>query len=142
MNAITNATNAADIAGLRAQVAEIRALLTGPTEAKAPKADKGTSGAKRCKGVTATGDRCRNTGKRFCHLHAGQKNGVVPPVVTTKGSQTRETLSRKEFNRTVTTRAKFAGGGTYKAILADWAHVRELGTQGVTPDAIVAAYKK
>lgn len=59
----------------------------------------------------------------------------------TKGSQTRETLSRTEFNRTVTAKARLAGkiNGTsvYRTVLNSWAQVQELREQGHTPDQVL-----
>lgn len=61
----------------------------------------------------------------------------------TKGSQTRETLSRTEFNRTVTAKARLAGkvNGTsvYRTVLNSWAQVQELREQGHTPDQVLEA---
>lgn len=57
------------------------------------------------------------------------------PKAPTKGIQTRETLSRKEWNRTLTAKARLAGGDAYKRVLAQWdtlAEARE--TLGMTPD--------
>lgn len=58
----------------------------------------------------------------------------------TKGSQTRETLSRKDWNRTLTCKAKLAGGGTYKAVLAGWDQVTEARDAGMTPDEALALF--
>lgn len=58
----------------------------------------------------------------------------------TKGSQTRETLSRKDFNRTVTTKARLAGGATYKLVIANWDVVSEARDAGMTPDEVIAHF--
>lgn len=57
----------------------------------------------------------------------------------TKGSQTRETLTRKEFNRTVTAKARLAGGDTYKRVLAAWDQVTAM-RETSTPDEIIALF--
>ncbi len=64
----------------------------------------------------------------------------APAKPATKGAQTRETLSRKDWNRTLTAKAKRAGGGTYKAVLAAWAEVTEMRDQGSTPDEVRALF--
>jgi hypothetical protein len=56
----------------------------------------------------------------------------------TKGAQTRATLSRKDWNRTVTAKARFAGGDTYKRVLAAWADLQEAREAGMTPDEALA----
>ena len=61
------------------------------------------------------------------------------PKAPTKGSQTRETLSRKEWNRTLTAKARLAGGGTYKAVLADWDGVQAM-RETHTPDEVLALF--
>lgn len=61
-------------------------------------------------------------------------------VKSTKGAQTRETLSRKDWNRTLTAKARFAGGGTYKMILAAWADAQVAREAGFTPDEFLASF--
>lgn len=65
------------------------------------------------------------------------KKATTKPA--TKGSQTRETLSRKEFNRTVTAKARLAGGDTYKRVLAAWDQVQAL-RETSTPDEVLALF--
>lgn len=64
-----------------------------------------------------------------------QPKAVAKP---TKGSQTRATLSRKEWNRTLTCKAKLAGGDAYKRVLAAWDTVSEAREAGMTPDVALA----
>lgn len=58
----------------------------------------------------------------------------------TKGSQTRETLSRKEWNRTLTAKARLAGGDTYRRVQDAWAEVQEARKDGFTPDGVLAMF--
>lgn len=60
------------------------------------------------------------------------------PAKVAKGAQTRESLSRKDWNRTLTAKAKFAGGDTYKRVLASWADMQEARDNGYTPDEALA----
>jgi hypothetical protein len=62
----------------------------------------------------------------------------APAKPATKGAQTRATLSRKDWNRTVTAKARFAGGDTYKRVLANWALVQECAARNETPDQALA----
>lgn len=64
---------------------------------------------------------------------------VTKAAKVTKGSQTRETLSRKDWNRTLTAKARLAGGDTYKRTLAQWADVQAARTAGYTPDEVLAS---
>lgn len=67
-----------------------------------------------------------------------QPKAAPKPVKVTKGAQTRETLSRKDWNRTLTTKARLAGGDTYKRVLAQWDRAQELRNSGKTPDEALA----
>lgn len=58
----------------------------------------------------------------------------------TKGAQTRETLSRKDWNRTLTAKARFAGGSTYRTVLAQWADAQVAREAGFTPDEFLASF--
>lgn len=63
----------------------------------------------------------------------------------TKGSQTRETLSRKGWNRTLTAKAKLAGkfdDGTsvYAWVLEHWTTVQGYRDAGMTPDQALAEF--
>lgn len=62
------------------------------------------------------------------------------PKVVTKGAQTRETLSRKAWNRTLTAKARFAGGKTYASVVANWAQAQEAREAGMTPDQALALF--
>lgn len=64
----------------------------------------------------------------------------APKKPATKGAQTRETLSRKDWNRTLTAKARFAGGKTYKRVLDAWADVQEAREAGMTPDEALALF--
>jgi hypothetical protein len=65
----------------------------------------------------------------------------APKKPATKGAQTRETLSRSDWNHTLTAKARFAGGDTYKRVLADWqTTVTEARNSGMTPDEALALF--
>lgn len=64
----------------------------------------------------------------------------APVAKVTKGVQTRETLSRKDWNRTLTAKAKLAGGDTYKRVLAAWDDVQALRDSNFTPDEALARF--
>lgn len=76
---------------------------------------------------------------------AAPRPKVAAKVVTTapaKGAQTRESLSRKEWNRTLTAKARLAGktgtgSSVYSVVLANWADAQEAAKAGVTPDAFL-----
>lgn len=57
-----------------------------------------------------------------------------------KGAQTRETLSRKDWNRTLTTLAKTQpkGSGAYALVLASWSDMQEARDAGMTPREALA----
>lgn len=77
---------------------------------------------------------------------AAPRPKVAAKVVTTapaKGAQTRETLSRKDWNRTLTAKARLAGkAGTgcsvYSVVVANWDAAKAAQAAGVTPDAFLA----
>lgn len=65
----------------------------------------------------------------------------------TKGAQSRETLSRKDWNKTLATKARLAGSrpgkadeSVYSAIMRDWALIQAKREAGITPDAVLALY--
>ncbi len=64
----------------------------------------------------------------------------TPAKPALKGAQTRETLSRKDWNRTLTTLAKTQpkGSGAYKAVLAAWDQASEARDAGMTPQEALA----
>lgn len=64
----------------------------------------------------------------------------VTAKAPTKGAQTLETLSRKEWNRTLTAKAKLAGGDTYKRVLADWNLVQSARNAQYTPDQALGMF--
>ena len=57
----------------------------------------------------------------------------------TKGSQAVGALSRSEWNRTLTAKARLAGGDTYKRVIARWGWVQEQRNAGFTPDQVLRA---
>lgn len=61
------------------------------------------------------------------------------PKPAPKGAQSVETLSRKDWNRTLTAKARFAGGDTYKRVLDGWAIAQDMRAKGATPDAVLEA---
>ena len=63
----------------------------------------------------------------------------VAPKPAPKGAQSVETLSRKDWNRTLTTKARFAGGDAYKRVLDGWAIAQDMRAKGATPDAALEA---
>lgn len=68
-----------------------------------------------------------------------------PAAKVTKGAQTRESLSRKDWNRTLTAKAKLAGkydDGTsvYAYVIANWDEVQGQREAGMTPDEVLAQY--
>lgn len=63
----------------------------------------------------------------------------------TKGAQTRETLSRKEWNRTLTAKARLAGrydtgDSVYAYVLANWDEAQTAREAGMTPDEFLAGF--
>lgn len=73
-----------------------------------------------------------------------QPKAVAKP---TKGAQTRETLTRSAWNRTLCTKARLAGArpgkadeSVYSAIQRDWALIQAKREAGITPDAVLALY--
>lgn len=63
----------------------------------------------------------------------------APVAKVTKGAQTREVLSRKDWNRTLTTKARFMGGPAYKTLLASWDEAQTARDAGMTPDEALAS---
>lgn len=68
---------------------------------------------------------------------------VVTTAPAKKGAQTRETLSRKDWNRTLTTKARLAGKigevSVYSLVLAAWDRAQAAREAGVTPDEFLAS---
>lgn len=110
------ATNAARLASLESDVAEIRTLLHALLDAQAPVA------------------RAKKSPKK-----ATKKVAKKAPAKVTKGAQTRESLSRKDWNRTLTAKARFAGGQNYALVLAQWEDAQALRDGGSTPDEALEA---
>jgi hypothetical protein len=72
------------------------------------------------------------------------KIAVAAPAKT-KGASVKGEVSRKDWNRTLTTKARLAGkrdSGTsvYSLVLADWDKARTAHAAGMTPDAFLSAY--
>jgi hypothetical protein len=113
----------AESAAQRAEIAELTAtvsLLTGT--AKATDAPKRTT---------------RRTAKK-----AAAKKAAAP----TKGAQPKAALGRKEWNHTLSAKARLAGkraDGTtvYRAVMDAWADVQADREAGLTPDQVVAKYR-
>lgn len=62
-----------------------------------------------------------------------------------KGAQTRETLSRKDWNRTLTAKARLAGKydngeSVYSWVLANWDEAQVAREAGMTPDEFLAGF--
>lgn len=110
----------ADVAALRAEQAAQTGLLT----AIAAKLDAGAP-------AKATPAR---------KAPAKPKARKAAPKPPAKGAQTRETLSRKDWNRTLTTLAKTQpkGSGAYKAVLDAWDVASEARDAGMTPREALA----
>jgi hypothetical protein len=62
----------------------------------------------------------------------------APKARATKGAQSRETLSRKDWNKTLSTKARFLGGDSYKRVMGAWVDVQAMRAQGMTPDEVLA----
>ena len=167
MSKTTIAAVAADVATLSAEVKAVAesvkaltALVTASTPARVRNESLTVESASfapetertQCLGNTAAGARCKRlSGGDFCPSHKGQAKAARKPRAAkaasapaakkaTKGSKTASEQSRKDFNVTVCAKARLAGGGTYKAIIAAWADVKAAGAAGETPDQIVARY--
>ena len=105
----TVASAHARIDEIHAEIGEIKALLVGLTAQEPAKAPARKAPAKKAPKKAA-------------------------PKPATKGAQTRATLSRKEWNRTLSAKAKFAGGDAYKRVLGAWEQATEARDAGMTPD--------
>lgn len=68
---------------------------------------------------------------------------VTPAKPAKKGESTREVLSRKEWNRTLTAKARLAGSNkgvsAYSLVLARWADVQVAAKAGATPDEVLTS---
>lgn len=64
---------------------------------------------------------------------------VAKTAPAPKSAQTRETLSRKDWNRTLTTKARFAGGDAYKRVTAAWDLATQYRNAGATPEEAMTA---
>lgn len=158
MTRMTIAATNARIDALAGDVAEVasmlRALVDASAPAKATKDPKATApepvkvATRQCKGKTNAGARCKRlTAAKFCTSHASVDKAASAPksakaAKATKGSQTRETLTRAQWNRTLTAKARLAGGGAYRAVTSAWAEVQVLRTAGATPDEVLARFTK
>ena len=122
MARITVAAVAQDVAAIRTEVSALTdavkaltALVTAESPAK----------------VTA-----RKPAKKTA---PAKKAAPVKVAAPTKGSQTRETLTRKQWNATLSAKARFSGGSTYKDALARWSEIQDLRNNGATPDEALFA---
>lgn len=110
-------TTAARLDAIESDMREIRALLTALVPADAPAKKSSTKAPKK----------------------AARK---VAPKALPKGVRTTRatggTLSAKDWNRTVTAKARFAGGSTYATVIANWNYAREARLEGLTPDEFLA----
>ena len=112
-------TTAARLDALERDMGEIRALLTALVEKDAP--------AKR-----------RRSAKPKTRRVAAQPAALPKGVRTTRAAG--GTLSTKEWNRTLTAKARFAGGHTYRRVLASWAEAQVARANGVTPDEFLSSF--
>lgn len=64
---------------------------------------------------------------------------AAKPKASTKGQSSVGSITPKEWNRTLTAKARFAGGDAYKTVLAAWDRVQTLRAQGYSPDAALVA---
>lgn len=108
----------------------------------------------RCTAKASTGKRCKRLTKTgVCSTHTDLDAVTAPKAApkkatkatkakkaTTKGAST--SLTRSEWNKTVTTKARLAGGDTYKRVIAAWADVKAAHAQGQTPDQVIARFTK
>lgn len=68
------------------------------------------------------------------------KAKAAPKAAPTKGAQTRETLSRKDWNRTLTAKARLAGtcncgaDSVYRLATLNWDLIQGYRNEGMTPD--------
>lgn len=65
-----------------------------------------------------------------------------PAKKVTKGASTREVLSRKDWNRTLTAKARLMGKrdgvSVYSQVIAAWDEVQKSREAGMTPDQVLA----
>ena len=107
----------------------------------------------RCTAKTSTGKRCKRLTKTgLCSTHMdldaptpkASKASKAPKAKAapkaTKGERT--DLTRRDWNKTVTTKARLAGGDTYKRVIAAWADVKAAHAEGLTPDQVIARFTK
>lgn len=122
------------------------------TPKAAPKA-KAEAESTRCTAKNATGGRCKRLTKTgLCSTHVdldapaakapkAPKSKAAPKAPkATKGGRT--DLTRRDWNKTVTTKARLAGGDTYKRVIAAWAEVKAAHAEGLTPDQVIARFTK
>lgn len=130
----TNTTTRKTVAGAYAEIASLRASVEANFETLFAALGVDAS-------APAKTTRTRTSAKPAQARKAQPKKAPkkAQPKVT-KGAQTRETLSRKDWNRTVTAKARFAGGATYKRVLDAWADVQQAREAGMTPDEALALF--
>lgn len=119
--ATTHATRLARIESTLAAQGEVLARLAAHLDADAPAKTARKAPAKR----------------------KAAKRKPAPKVTPTKGATAQghgTGMTRKDWNKTLATKARFAGGGTYKAVMADWAEIQTLRAAGNTPDEVLSLF--
>ena len=119
-----NLSTAARLDAIESDMREIRALLTALVPADAPAKKSPRKPARKA-----------------------AKPAVTEKVATKalpKGVRTTRaaggTLSTREWNRTLTAKARFAGGDTYRRVLACWDDAQVARANGVTPDEFLSSF--
>ena len=130
MSRMTVAQVATDVAALAEAVASMNATLMTLVPVVESLAQE------RAKVTAPAPARKKTTPKK----PAAKKVAPKPaPKPAPKGAQSVETLSRRDWNRTLTTKARFAGGDAYKRVLDGWAIAQDMRAKGATPDAALEA---
>ena len=129
MSRMTVAQVATDVAALAEAVASMNATLMTLVPVVESLAQE------RAK-VTAPAPAQKKSSTKAAKKPAARK---AAPKPAPKGAQSVETLSRKDWNRTLTTKARFTGGDAYKRVLDGWAIAQDMRAKGATPDAALEA---
>lgn len=90
-----------------------------------------------------TADAPAKTVRKPAQKTPAKKASKAKVVTPTKGATAQghgTGMTRKDWNKTLSTKARFAGGGAYKAVMADWAEMQTLRAAGVTPDEALALF--
>lgn len=72
-----------------------------------------------------------------------RKARKAQPKAATKGSRMAghgSGMTKQDWNRTLSAKARFAGGDTYRRVMADWAEVQTLRVSGATPDEVLGLF--